>query len=72
MRRGLQHGATMHITAPPSDYVERAWDDAEIYGRPSHNPLLEMTCPTVYEPSLAPPGRHIMGIFLQYAPVHDS
>jgi phytoene dehydrogenase-like protein len=61
-----QHGATMHI-CPSIDYVERAWDDAK-YGRPSRNPLLEMTCPTVYEPSLAPQGRHIMGVFLQYAP----
>ena len=63
---GPQHGATMHI-CPSIDYVERAWDDAK-YGRPSQNPLLEMTCPTVYDPSLAPAGKHIMGIFLQYAP----
>jgi phytoene dehydrogenase-like protein len=63
---GPQHGATMHI-CPSIDYVERAWDDAK-YGRPSRNPLLEMTCPTVYEPDLAPAGKHIMGIFLQYAP----
>ena len=63
---GPQHGATMHI-CPSIDYVERAWDDAK-YGRPSRNPLIEMTCPTVYEPGLAPAGRHIMGIFLQYAP----
>ena len=63
---GPQHGATMHI-CPSIDYVERAWDDAK-YGRPSQNPLIEMTCPTIYDPALAPPGRHIMGIFLQYAP----
>ena len=63
---GPQHGATMHI-CPSIEYVERAWDDAK-YGRPSHNPLIEMTCPTIYDPSLAPRGRHIMGIFLQYAP----
>ncbi len=31
-------------------------------------PLIEMTIPTMYDPSLAPPGKHIMGIFLQYAP----
>ncbi len=37
-------------------------------GKPSHSPLIEMTIPTMYDPSLAPPGRHIMGIFLQYAP----
>jgi phytoene dehydrogenase-like protein len=64
--QGPQHGATMHI-CPSIDYVERAWDDAK-YGRPSQNPLIEMTCPTIYDPSLAPAGKHIMGIFLQYAP----
>jgi len=63
---GPQHRATMHI-CPSIDYVERAWDDAK-YGRPSDRPLLEMTIPTMYDPSLAPPGRHIMGIFMQYAP----
>jgi phytoene dehydrogenase-like protein len=63
---GPQHGATMHI-CPSIEYVEKAWDDAK-YGRPSHSPLLEMTVPTVYDASLAPPGKHIMGIFLQYAP----
>ncbi len=63
---GPQHGATMHI-CPTVEYIERAWDDAK-YGRPSRNPLIEMTIPTMYDPSLAPEGRHIMGIFLQYAP----
>jgi phytoene dehydrogenase-like protein len=63
---GPHHRATMHI-CPSVEYVERAWDDAK-YGRPSTRPLLELTIPTMYDPSLAPPGRHIMGIFLQYAP----
>ncbi len=63
---GPQHRATMHL-CPDIDYVERAWDDAK-YGRPSSRPLLEMTVPTMYDPSLAPPGKHVMGIFLQYAP----
>jgi phytoene dehydrogenase-like protein len=63
---GPQHKATMHI-CPNIEYVERAWDDAK-YGRPSERPLLELTIPTMYDPSLAPPGKHIMGIFLQYAP----
>ncbi len=56
----------MHI-CPSIEYVERAWDDAK-YGRASERPLLELTIPTMYDPSLAPPGKHIMGIFLQYAP----
>jgi len=63
---GPQHRATMHI-CPSVEYIERAWDDAK-YGKPSQNPLIEMTIPTMYDPTLAPPGRHIMGIFLQYAP----
>jgi phytoene dehydrogenase-like protein len=63
---GPQHQATMHI-CPSIEYVERAWDDAK-YGRPSRSPLIEMTIPTMYDPTLAPEGRHIMGIFLQYAP----
>jgi phytoene dehydrogenase-like protein len=63
---GPHHRATMHI-CPDIDYVERAWDDAK-YGRPSERPLLELTIPTMYDPTLAPPGKHIMGIFLQYAP----
>ncbi len=63
---GPQHRATMHI-CPDIDYVEQAWDDAK-YGRPSRSPLLELTSPTQYDPSLAPAGKHIIGIFLQYAP----
>jgi phytoene dehydrogenase-like protein len=63
---GPQHRATMHI-CPSIEYVERAWDDAK-YGRPSERPLLELTVPTMYDPSLAPPGKHILGVFLQYAP----
>jgi len=63
---GPQHRATMHI-CPSVEYIERAWDDAK-YGRPSQSPLIEMTIPTMYDTSLAPEGRHIMGIFLQYAP----
>jgi phytoene dehydrogenase-like protein len=63
---GPQHRATMHI-CESIDYIERAWDDAK-FGRPSERPMLEMTVPTMYDPSLAPPGRHVMGIFIQYAP----
>jgi phytoene dehydrogenase-like protein len=63
---GPQHKATMHI-CPSVEYIERAWDDAK-YGKPSRSPLIEMTMPTMYDPTLAPPGHHIMGIFLQYAP----
>ena len=59
------HGTT-HI-CPDSDYIERAFDDAK-YGRPSREPVLEMTIPSTVDPSLAPPGKHVASIFVQYAP----
>lgn len=63
---GLPHRTTMHI-CPSLDYIERAWDDAR-QGMPSRSPILEMTIPTAYDDSIAPPGKHLMGIFVQYAP----
>jgi phytoene dehydrogenase-like protein len=63
---GPQHRGTTHICAS-LDALEHAWDDAK-YGAPSQAPLLEITIPTAYDPSLAPDGKHIMSIFAQYAP----
>lgn len=60
------HRGTIHIS-PTLDYIERAFDDAK-YGWPSTEPLLEITLPTAVDSSLAPPGRHVMNIFVQYAP----
>ncbi len=62
----LPHRTTMHV-CPTMDYVDRAWDDA-LQGRPSAQPMLECTIPSAYDDSLAPPGRHVMNIFAQYAP----
>jgi phytoene dehydrogenase-like protein len=61
-----QHKTTIHL-CPSMDYVDRAWEDATA-GRPSDNPMLEITIPTAYDDSIAPPGKHIMCIFAQYAP----
>jgi phytoene dehydrogenase-like protein len=63
---GPQHHGTIHI-CPDQDYIERAFDDAK-YGRPSAEPVLECTIPSVVDPTVAPPGRHLMSIFVQYAP----
>ncbi len=63
---GPQHRGTIHI-CPDLDYIERAYDDAK-YGRPSERPVLECTIPSVVDPTVAPPGRHLMSIFVQYAP----
>jgi phytoene dehydrogenase-like protein len=63
---GPQHRGTIHI-APTLDYMERAFDDAK-YGRPSAEPILECTIPSVVDPTVAPAGRHLMSMFVQYAP----
>jgi phytoene dehydrogenase-like protein len=63
---GPQHRGTIHI-CPDQDYIERAFDDAK-YGRPSANPVLECTIPSVVDPTVAPPGQHLMSMFIQYAP----
>jgi phytoene dehydrogenase-like protein len=63
---GPQHRGTIHI-CPDLDYIERAHDDAK-YGQPSARPILECTIPSVVDPTVAPPGRHLMSIFVQYAP----
>jgi phytoene dehydrogenase-like protein len=61
-----QHRGTIHI-CPDMDYIERAYDDAK-YGRPSQSPILECTIPSVVDPTVAPPGKHVMSMFIQYAP----
>lgn len=63
---GPQHRGTMHI-CPDFDYLERAYDDAK-YGRPSQSPMLECTMASVVDDSIAPPGKHVMSMFIQYMP----
>lgn len=49
------------------DYLERAFDAAK-YGEISPEPYLDITIPTLHDPSLAPAGSHVMSIYMQYAP----
>jgi phytoene dehydrogenase-like protein len=55
--------------APGIDYLERAYDQAK-YGEFSTRPYINAVIPTLTDPSLAPPGKHIMSCFVQYAPYH--
>jgi len=55
--------------SPAVDYMERAYDDAK-YGRFSRRPYIDMIMPTLVDPSMAPPGKHVMSCFVQYAPYH--
>jgi phytoene dehydrogenase-like protein len=53
--------------SPSVEYMERAYDDAK-YGNFSRKPYIDMVIPTLTDPSIAPPGKHIMSCFVQYAP----
>jgi phytoene dehydrogenase-like protein len=56
----------IHI-GPEIDYLERAFDESK-YGNFSPHPYLEIAIPSLSDPSLAPPGKHVMSIYMQYAP----
>jgi len=53
--------------SPSVDYMERAYDDAK-YGMFSQRPYIDMVIPSLTDPSVAPPGKHVMSCFVQYAP----
>jgi phytoene dehydrogenase-like protein len=53
--------------SPGVDYMELAYDDAKA-GRFSRRPYIDMVIPTLVDPSMAPPGKHVMSCFVQYAP----
>ena len=63
---GDPHTGILAIS-PSLEYLERAWDDAK-YGRISKEPYIEAVFPTVFEPELAPDGRHIALCFTQFGP----
>lgn len=56
----------LHI-GPSLDYLERAFD-ASKYGEISKQPYLDVTIPTLTDPSLAPPGKHVLSVSAQFAP----
>ena len=66
MREAPHHRATIHV-APSIAFLQQAYDDAQRLGT-SREPMLECFMQTPTEPSLAPPGKHILSIFAQYFP----
>jgi len=67
-----QPGAGEHLKgvisiSPSLQYVERAFDAAK-YGRVSERPYLEVSIPSLSDPSVAPEGKHLVSIVFQYAP----
>jgi phytoene dehydrogenase-like protein len=55
------------LVAPSLDYLERAFNPTK-YGEMSEAPALEITVPTINDPSLAPAGQHVLSALVQYAP----
>jgi phytoene dehydrogenase-like protein len=65
-------GAGAHLRgaisiSPKMEYMERAYDDAK-YGHYSRRPYIDMVIPSLTDPSVAPPGKHVLSCFVQYAP----
>ncbi len=64
---GGQHLQGDIAIAPSIDYLETAYDEAK-YGAFSKRPYINMVIPSVSDPSVAPPGQHVISCFVQYAP----
>ena len=63
---GAQAGQRL-LLAPELNYIEHAFDQSK-YGDNPTCPVMEITVPTVHDPDLAPPGKHVLSAILQYVP----
>ena len=64
---GLDAPAGRLLVAPEMDAIEFAFDDAK-YGQCSEHPVLEVMIPSLDDPSLAPPGQHVVSAHVMFAP----
>lgn len=67
---GPEHRGTIHAGAIDLDSLDTAFDEAQA-GRIPARPIVELTLPSVVDPSLAPPGRHVASMFVQWCP-HEA
>jgi phytoene dehydrogenase-like protein len=68
--QGITNRADLHgriHIGPTIDYLERAFD-ASKYGTLSAEPYLDVALPTLNDPALAPPGKHVLSTYVQFAP----
>lgn len=70
-REGSQHLRGDIAIAPSIDYLERAYDEAK-YGEFSTRPYINVVIPSLVDGTVAPPGKHIVSCFVQYAPYARS
>eukprot|EP00064_Thunnus_orientalis_P001038 superscaffoldBa00000063_g1039 len=66
---GPHHQCSIHLNCESVDVLETAYKEA-MNGRPSARPMLEMTIPSALDPTLAPPGCHVVSLFTQFTPYH--
>jgi phytoene dehydrogenase-like protein len=64
---GPEHRGTIHVGATHLDTLDAAFDAARA-GRVPERPLVELTLPSGLDPTLAPPGRHVASMFVQWVP----
>uniref|UniRef100_A0A672IKJ9 Pyridine nucleotide-disulfide oxidoreductase domain-containing protein 2 n=1 Tax=Salarias fasciatus TaxID=181472 RepID=A0A672IKJ9_SALFA len=57
---GPHHQCSIHLNC----------ENVELYSLPEKKPMLEMTIPSVLDPTLAPPGCHVVSLFTQFTPYH--
>jgi phytoene dehydrogenase-like protein len=63
------HRCTIHINCENVAILEEAYKDARVLGRGSRKPMIEMVIPSALDPTLAPPGCHVVLLFCQYFPI---
>ena len=68
-REGNDHLRGDISISPSIDYLEKAYDEAK-YGDYSKRPYINVVIPSLLDPTVAPPGKHILSMFVQYAPYH--
>ncbi|XP_029030879.1 pyridine nucleotide-disulfide oxidoreductase domain-containing protein 2 [Betta splendens] len=68
-KAGPHHQCSIHLNCESVEFLEAAYKEA-MNGRPSVRPMLEMTIPSVLDPTLAPPGCHVVSLFTQFTPYH--
>ncbi|EPQ19695.1 Pyridine nucleotide-disulfide oxidoreductase domain-containing protein 2 [Myotis brandtii] len=61
------HQCSIHLNCEDTHLLHQAFEDA-MDGRPSHRPMIELCIPSSLDPTLAPPGCHVVSLFTQYTP----
>ncbi|XP_021436540.1 pyridine nucleotide-disulfide oxidoreductase domain-containing protein 2 [Oncorhynchus mykiss] len=64
---GPHHQCSIHLNCESVEVLQTAYEDCK-EGRPSFRPMIEMTIPSVLDPTLAPPGSHVVLLFTQFTP----